>query len=323
MRALQLRGGHTELVHPFSFATATADGPVRSQHWGEPCATFWRSAGKPFQLRTALTAIGGAEPFSDIELAIGASSHSGQPAHTDQVRELLARFGHEVAALQCGVAVPAHKATAESLIRENRPFCSLHSDCSGKHSFMLGACGAQGWDPNNYLSPDHPLQVQILADIVEVCGERPPIAVDGCGVPTFYLSLEGMARAWARLALTMADPTEDPLLARIGWAMENHPWWTSGDGRIDLAVARRAQRPLVGKIGALGVFCVAIPEARLGIAIKVHSGDENALVNIIPAVIERVFPGMMGPDVDWPWAGVTNGVGKVVGQRLVEGLPRV
>ncbi len=185
---------------------------------------------------------------------------------------------------------------------------------------MLGACHAQGWSLD-YLQPEHPLQQRITALTAEWCDEQPDIAVDGCGVPTFVLSIAGMARAWGRLACVTADGhfrgTPDPRGQRIGRAICAHPWFTSGDERIDLAVSRRATEPLAGKIGAEGVFCISLPRRRTGIAIKVLSGNEDALAVAIPAVIDLAAPGALRPAATWPWEDVVNVVGRRVGTRVV------
>jgi L-asparaginase II len=150
------------------------------------------------------------------------------------------------------------------------------------------------------------------------------MGVDGCGLPTFWLSLAEMAQAWSAFALAMAEPDEDPLLARIGWAMARNPELTSGTDRIDLRLARRARQPWVGKIGALGVFCVALPDQGAGVVIKVLSGDEDALAEAVAGVVQHLWPGVLGdPGSDWPHGHVTNVVGRVVGRRLVTGLDRV
>lgn len=319
MHVLQLRGGLVEATHPVSVVVAErAAGGPRLRRLGEAVHTFWRSASKPFQLGVALEQLprGGAA-LPDTALAIGASSHSGQPAHQAEVRRALAAAGLDEAHLRCGAEPPAHRETAARLIAEGSAPQAIHNDCSGKHALMLTACAAQGWSLEGYLEPEHPLQRAIAAKIHARTAERPPTAVDGCGVPTFWVSLEGMARAWLQLAEATADPRGEPLLHRIGQAMMAHPFLVSGDGRIDLAVAERAAEPFIGKIGALGVFCVALPARGAALALKVHSGDEAALAMAVPAALERFFPGCLRATEAWPWRPVHNVAGRIVGHRLV------
>jgi L-asparaginase II len=331
MQVVQLRGGLVELRHPVSFAVVDAAGRLVRGHDPDH-ATPWRSAAKPFQLWTALAAMEAAgasentatspRSLSDADLAIGAASHSGEPRHTARVEGLLDRFQLGAGALRCGAKRPAHAPTAEALIAAGRPPTALHNDCSGKHAMLLGACQARRWSVDGYLLPDHPLQERILRDVRRFTADRCPTATDGCGVPTFWLPVRAMARAWAQLAAAVADPDLDPSLGRIGQAMQDHPELTSGEGRIDLAVAQRMTGPWIGKIGALGVFCFALPGLGLGGALKVHSGDEGALAAAVPRLVEAVAPGLVRPEA-WPWDEVLNVLGSPVGRRLVTGLPRV
>jgi L-asparaginase II len=321
MHVLQLRGGLPEASHGLSFALAGPGGALRTG--GAPTSTFWRSASKPFQLEVALSLLDDEGAcLRPEELALAASSHSGQPGHLAVLDAILAKFGLDERALRCGAEPPAHAPSAAALLSAGAPPRAAHNDCSGKHALMLAACAARGWDTTSYLSPAHPLQRQIAALIHARAGEPAPVAVDGCGVPTFWVSLAGMARAWRQLAEAMVDPPSEPRLARVGAAMSAHPWLVSGDDRLDLALASRATEPFVGKIGALGVFCVALPARGLGLAVKVHSGDEGALGAAVPALLDRLAPGALRPVDAWRWSEVRNVVGRIVGQRLVAGLPR-
>jgi L-asparaginase II len=306
------------------------DGPTRVWSSGDATTSPWRSAGKPFQLLSAIEEMEAAHhsentPFtarslSDVDLAIGASSHSGQPGHVAVVTSLLTRFGRSTADLRCGAEPPAHAKSFQELLRRGDAPGPEHNDCSGKHALMLGACTARGWDLD-YRPASHPLQSRIRDAVHRLSGEPPGVAVDGCGVPVWVLSVAGMARAWAELAAAMADPDRDPLLARIGTAMAEHPWHVSGDGRIDLRLAESAQEPYVGKIGAQGVFCVALPRRRLGLALKVASGDDPAVAVAARHLIETVAPGALSPDPEYPWHTVRNVVGAPVGHRAAETDP--
>lgn len=321
MQVLQLRGGLLETRHQVSAVALPLPGAGGSA-WstGPDLWSTWRSAAKPLQLWCSLEALGDPPDLGPDLVALGASSHSGQPAHVAAVAALLDRFSVPLSALQCGAEPPAHRGTAQALLAAGQPFLPLHNDCSGKHAFMLGACHARGWSLPAYLQPDHPLHRRVLEVARLWTGEQPALAVDGCGVPTLWLPLSAMARVWARLATAAVQPAPDPRLHRIAAAMLAHPWWTSGDERIDLALHRRATEPWIGKIGARGVFCVALPARGLGLALKVHDGDEDALAVAVPAVVERIAPGALAPAADWPWATIHNVAGRAVGTRVAVGL---
>ena len=167
---------------------------------------------------------------------------------------------------------------------------------------------------------DHGRECTPSPEVTELASETPAHAVDGCGVPVWILSVAAMAHAWAHLSWSMADPDRDPLLARIGAAMQEHPWHVSGDERIDLRLARAAAERYVGKIGAKGVFCIALPDREISIALKVESGDDAAVAVAARHVIDVVAPGALHPDPDFPWHHVKNVVGDTVGARHVLSL---
>lgn len=337
MHILQLRGGLVETIHPVRAVAVHCDptGLVRPL-WavGPEAASPWRSAAKPLQLWCSLEALGDPELPSE-HIALGAASHAGQPGHLDALGRLLQRLAVEESGLRCGAEPPIHRGAWEQILREGGQARPLFNDCSGKHAFMLAASKKNGWDLD-YRPADHPLQRRIHALVHRWTGAPPPLATDGCGVPTPWLSVDAMATAWARLAGAMAaagDPWPDPRLgpdgsavdtgaaraARIGWAMARHPWLTSGDGRLDLDVAAGAMEPLVGKIGAQGIFCLALPARRLGLAVKVLSGDEEALGVAVGALLEARAPGAWRRPDPWPWTVVRNVIGRTVGQRVAAG----
>lgn len=300
------RNGLVETVHPVSARVWDA-GDVRLA-WGPDVASFWRSASKPFQLWASLSELEASvvAALSDRELAVGAASHNGEPGHVVLVQSLLARFGLDAGALQCGAHLPSHEPTA----RATPTALPVHNNCSGKHTFMLAASTARGWDPD-YRALAHPLQASVHRRIDDLAGVRHGTGVDGCSIPTFHAPLSAQARAWGALAVAMADG--DGLLGRVGWAMHHEPWFMSGTDRLDLAVVQGASEPLAAKIGAEGLFCVALPRRRVGVAVKVHTGNPDALAVAVRAVLAELGVRLDG---EWPWACVRNVRGVAVGERV-------
>jgi L-asparaginase II len=316
LTVLHLRNGAIESRHPVTAALVAADGEVL-ERVGAPSPTTFRSSAKPFQLEASLDALPPAavDALEEEDLAIGAASHHGEPMHVARVRRLLDRFELEPGELRCGAHPPASEADAHALIRAGQAPSALHNNCSGKHAFMLGACRAQGW-AGDYRDEDHPLQRSVRARLdARSGGAVEGVGVDGCGVPTFVLPIEGMARAYAALAAAMADaPTSH--LGRIGWAMHRHPRMMSGTLAVDGRLVAGAARPVVAKVGAEGLLCLALPEARVGVALKVESANGDARAVAIHALLARFFPGLVPEAAGERYALVRNHEGREVGHRI-------
>lgn len=278
---------------------------------GPSGVTPWRSAAKPIQLATCLELLG--DPWlQPQELAVGAASHSGQPQHIRWVREILARFDVAESDLRCGAHPPLHLPSAAEVLRSGGEYSDIHNNCSGKHAFMLATAARKGW-PLDYRAPEHPLQQQILARVREWSGDNPQLALDGCGVPTFCLPLTAIARAWSVIAEAMVDDLDRTRLGPIGRAMATHPELTSGCERLDESIVRHAGGQMAVKVGAQGVFCIAIPDRGLGLAVKVWSGCGDALPCAVSAALSEVAPDLWQEPPAWRFVEVRNVVGRLAG----------
>lgn len=315
--AQQLRGDLVESVHPFSVFAIEGERTVLAV--GDDRETAFRSASKPHQLAVSLAMLGDPEDISPQQIAVGCASHSAEPAHLELVRSMLHRFDARAEDLRCGAHAPAHVPSAEAVIRAGDRYTDLHNNCSGKHSFMLASCLRNGW-PKDYRPIEHPLQRAIEQQMSQWMLHRPRTVIDGCGVPTFVQPVSCAARAWQRLAAAMRAPSDDPWqkrLYRAGHAMREHPELTSGTGRLDLSIARAAKEPMAVKIGAMGLFCIAIPGRNTGIAIKMHSGSTEALAVAIEWSLARLSADLWERPADWEHALVRNVVGREVGSWRV------
>ncbi len=310
-----LREGWVESEHPISAVLVDADGTLL-HHVGPPCVTPWRSGAKPFQLAASLgllppEAVGS---FSPEDLAVGAASHSAQPFHTARITALLGRWGLDPGCLLCGAHPPMHKPSELDLARRGEAVAALHNNCSGKHSYMAIAAKCHAWD-GDYRPPEHPLQRRIRAAVDALVGGCVRVTVtDGCGVPCFVLPVEGMARAYATLARHGRDGDDD--LGRIARAMMAHPALVSGEGRSDLSLVRHAREPLISKVGAEGLLCVASPARGVALALKVRSGHEEARMAAARALLDAWMPGSVAPEAFVDFTTMRNVAGKVVGERV-------
>lgn len=273
------RGAIVEARHRVH-AVVVRDGDV-AEAWGDPeLVTFMRSAAKPLQ------ALPMADTFPELtteEIAIACASHEGLPEQLQAARALLARAGAREQDLECGEEQGG----------------KLGHNCSGKHAGMLLLCRARGWESRDYRLRDHPLQQELhalVAHATDTEPERMPTAVDGCGVPTFAVSLGGMARAFARLIRR-----EESGADRVISAMTAHPELVGGPDSVDTLVMR-ALPGAIAKRGAEGVLCVALPDGA-GVALKVEDGAHRAVFAAagrllgIGELAERPVTNSLGEDV--------------------------
>ena len=315
------RGDRIESTHCVAYAVADAAGTVLHHEGDVRRPVFPRSSVKPLQA-LPLVESGAAERFalSGQELALACASHGGEPMHTEPVAAWLARIGLDPSALECGAHAPSHEPTARQLIEQRRPPSPLHNNCSGKHAGMLTLALHLGAPTTGYIAPDHPVQQRISALLADMSGASlTPPEVDGCGVPTHAMPLAGLATAMARLADPGANhgaPGRAEACAKIRAAMAGHPLLVAGSGRACSLIIAAAPHVLV-KTGAEGVYVAALPDRKLGLALKVADGASRAAVVALMALLAKL--GVLGPSAqaalgDLGAPVLRNHAGRVVGR---------
>ncbi len=254
IRVTVRRGTVVEATHRVH-AVAVENGRVVEAAGDPQLVTFFRSSSKPIQ---ALPLARERDDVTEQELAIACASHRAQPEQLAAAAGLLAK-------------APATEDDLELGPQEGRGPSLLAHNCSGKHAGFLAVCHARGWPTAGYVHADHPVQRLLheeVAGAAELPVEEIPAAVDGCGVLTFALTLERMARCFARFETL-------PGGARAAAAMRAYPALIGYDGATDTELMR--QRPgWIAKAGAEGLLCGASPEGR-GVALKVEDGAQRAL----------------------------------------------
>ena len=120
-----------------------------------------RSCVKPFGL-TALIEAGGIAAFdlTPPELAIMASSHSGEDIHVRTLQGVFRRAGVTQTLLACGTdGMPLDALTAARLARDGERTSSIRHMCSGQHAVGILLSRMRGWPLETYWQEDHPAQV--------------------------------------------------------------------------------------------------------------------------------------------------------------------
>ena len=293
----QVRGGIEESVHRGDVVEVAVDGTL-IRGLGDPDRVAnLRSCVKPFGV-VALIEAGGVEAFDlePAEIALMASSHSGEDLHVRTLQGMYRRAGVSQALIATGSeGMPLDALTAARLARDGEKASPVRHMCSGQHSVFLLLSRLQGWDPERYWLDDHPAQVAYRAVVARAFGASPArlrTAIDGCGVATYAFALREIARAYALLAdpgaVSEADARSSlaPALTRVRDAMLANPEMVGGTrDRLDTSLMKAAPGRIVSKGGMEALRGLAVlpgarslgssntPSSASGIALKVEDGD--------------------------------------------------
>jgi L-asparaginase II len=288
--ARQLRGEIVESVHRGHVVRVDAAGLVTHVAGDAEAEVTLRSCVKPFAL-LALAEAGGFHDYGlmPVEIALMASSHSGEDLHVRTLQGVFRRSGLSQALLACGAeGAPLDALTAARLARDGEKAGPIRHMCSGYHAAMLLLARLGDWTLEDYWTPGHPAQVAVRSAIARVFAttpERLRTAVDGCGVETYAFPLAAVARAFVLLADPGAIAADDPRrglaagLRTIRDAMVAHPEMVAGTrDRLDTALMKALPGRLLVKGGAEALRGIAVlPDAASGagasaLAVKVEDG---------------------------------------------------
>ena len=199
--------------------------------------------------------------------------------HTERVAAWLKRIGYSVADLACGPHAIRHEPTAAAMAARGERPTALHNNCSGKHAVFLMLAKRLGIAAAGYERADHPVQRAVAASLRELSGTKGemPFGIDGCAAPNFAVPVAAMARAMALFAdPSSLAPVRREAIRRIREATIAHPALVAGTGRADTIMIRESGGRAATKTGAEGYYIAILPEAGLGIALKIDYGASRA-----------------------------------------------
>jgi L-asparaginase II len=290
------RGGIVESFHRGAVAVVDADGAVHTALGDIDRPVFPRSAIKLLQA-LPLVEGGAAErlQLSDEELALACASHGGEEPHTRTAASMLAKAGVNVSALECGAHWPYADGTVKAMAARGEQPTALHNNCSGKHAgfVCLGCVMADGRDVagflHGYVQPDHPVMREVTAAVQAATGYKlahTARGTDGCSIPTYAVPLRHLAHAFAKAGTgTGLSQGHARAAKRLRMAVANAPFMVAGTGRFDMCVMQRLGERVFCKVGAEGMYCAALPEAGLGVAIKMDDGNTARGAEVVMAAV--------------------------------------
>lgn len=296
-----LRGGIVESMHRGAVAVVDADGAVHTALGDIDRPIFPRSAVKVLQA-LPLVASGAVERLglTDEELALACASHGGEPRHVQTAQSMLAKAGVDFHALECGTQWPSYDGATKALAAAHREPNALNNNCSGKHSgfVCVGCMMAQGRDLaaflKGYVKPDHPVMREVTSALQAATGfdlSKTAQGTDGCSIPTYAIPLRHLAHAFARVATGLGLSDSHARAAqRLRQAVAKAPFMVAGTGRMDTRVMEHFGERVFCKVGAEGVYCAALPELGVGVAIKMDDGNNARACEVaFAALLERLL----------------------------------
>ena len=285
---------------------------------------YLRSSAKPLQA-VALVSSGALERFNitEEEVAIICASHSGEDFHRHTVKSILNKAGLSEQNLSCGVANPYNPDSLNQLIKSGQRPSQLYNCCSGKHAGMLLLCKYYGYPIKEYTEPNHPVQRLILQTLAELldCSENALYrGIDGCGVPTYRMSVKQAAFLYSLLAQgARGSGRYKDCFQLIQQAMCKYPRMINGDKEFCTDLITHSEGKVLGKVGAEGIYCLAIPEEEMGVCIKVADGNERAVYPVAVHVMKQL--GILGENTlkkleQWAYPPIKNHKGNLVGYTI-------
>jgi L-asparaginase II len=294
------RGNSIESEHAGALAVLDADGGVLLALGDIDRPVFPRSAVKALQALPLVESDAADRlALNDDELAIACASHNGEPEHARIAAGMLAKAGVDEGVLECGAHWPYSEAAVRELAAQGRSPTALNNNCSGKHAgFVCLACALMGWNDSGldlrqyvkgYVKPEHPVMREVTDALQSTTGfdlANSPRGTDGCSIPTYGIPLRHLARAFARFG-SGAGLREGQARAarRLRAAVAKSPFMVGGTDRFDTLVMQRFGERVFCKVGAEGVYCAALPDRGLGVAIKISDGNNARAAEVVMATV--------------------------------------
>ncbi|MDR6756059.1 L-asparaginase II [Mycoplana sp. BE70] len=288
------RGNRVESRHRGMVVAVDGDGKVVFSLGDIDAAVFPRSACKAMQaLPLVESGAADAYGFGAKELALACASHNGEPEHVALAARMLAAAGRDVSALECGAHWSSDQRVLIDQARTIERPTALHNNCSGKHAGFICAACHSGTDPKGYVGYDHPIQAEIRGTMESLTGAalaHDNCGTDGCSIPTYAVPLKALAHGFAKMATgTGLAPGRARASKRLIDACMAEPFFVAGSRRSCTQLMQIAPGRIFAKIGAEGVFCAALPEKGIAIALKCEEGASRAADAMVAATLARFF----------------------------------
>lgn len=290
---VRTRSGRVESIHHGYICVTDSDGKIRYSIGNPQARIFLRSSGKPI-IANAFVKSGAMEKYniSLKELAVICSSHEGLSVHRRLVKSILKKVGASENDLECGHKYPENQKVHDALVKLGKRPTPIFSNCSGKHAGLIALCKYYGFPVEGYSKIDHPVQQLIrgtFAELLDLSTEDIIQGTDGCTLPSCNLSLYQHSYLYALLAHGYGHKgSYNDSFGLIQKAMTTYPEIIRGKGTLDSDMIFFSKGKAIGKIGAEGIYCLAIPEKKLGVCIKIFDGHPWASYPVAVKILQEL-----------------------------------
>ena len=260
-----IRAGVVESAHLGYLVALNSDGSIAYNKGDLKAAVYPRSCVKSVQ---ASAMVRNGLKLEPRLLALVASSHSGSSEHQTGVIEILNSAGLTENNLQNMLDKPL----GELERREwgDKAPTRLAMNCSGKHAGMLATCVINNWSTEDYLNPEHPLQIEIKKELIRLSEESVlKTTADGCGAPLFLMTMMGLARTARNITIS-----DDPVHKSVVEACRANPFMVAGKDRATTKFMESTPGLFI-KDGAEGVGFSSMPDGR-AVVFKIGDGSNRA-----------------------------------------------
>lgn len=288
----EYRGGKVENIHQGIICVINEKKEVVYEKGNIESHVYYRSAMKPIQAIPVFTTnIIEKYQLNQQEAALFTASQRGEKYHQEALERLIEKLGVSEELLVCGASYPLNDEPNEQYVWDHMPKRKLLHNCAGKHLGFLAYAREKGYELSNYDDLEHPLQQEILKQLVNL--SETPIdninkGVDGCGVPVYGVPLRNMAISYLKFVAPdlIGDEQTAQAVTKIGEVMNAHPEIVASHNFICTALLQ--DNNIIAKGGAQGVYCLALKKERISIALKVLSGSELVWPVLVAEILEKL-----------------------------------
>jgi L-asparaginase II len=265
--AIKTRGNLIETIHHGFLCLVDATGKL-DKVLNDKESFFVRSCIKPIQAKVCKDIL--KDSLRNEYLTMAVASHNASNEQLELLTAMLNFYGVDESELYCGLHSTENKKVINS---------KIHHNCAGKHIAQIAAGKKMGFS-SDYQSNNHELQLRILEELKRLSGLETIItAIDGCGLPTFYLSIEKLAQMFTRTSL-------EKNYLDIYRTVNQYASLISGKGKFDQELMLHAPNKFFTKSGADGLMVILNLETKETLVIKIADGEKRVKDIVAKKILE-------------------------------------